>query len=101
MSEKEKTKISVCYAGTQTFHLWGKLLGSKPNQFCEFYSSIPRSHTAKHFYLTCSVRAKKQRTVEFIIEAARSSVGNNMCWERLSLVLVVVLLFFILAKTES
>lgn len=52
-------------------------LNSQPNQFREFYPSIPRSHTAKHFYLTCCVHAKKQRTVELIIEQCYGAGG--MC----------------------
>lgn len=40
---REKTKINVCYAGTRTLPLWEISLGSKPDQFLEFYPSIPRS----------------------------------------------------------
>lgn len=32
--------------------------------FVRFYPSIPRSHAAKRFYLTCNVHSKKPRTVE-------------------------------------
>ena len=97
MSEKKETNINVCDAGTQTFRLWENALGSKPNQFCEFYPSIPRSHTAKHFHLTCSVHAKKQRTVEFITEQ-RVRCGKRVLRRRLSFMMVVAFPFFILAK---
>lgn len=95
--EERNKNIHVCDAGTQTFRLWENSLGSKPNQFCEFYPSIPRSHTAKHFYLTCSVHAKKQRTVEFITEQ-RVQCGKRVLRRKLSFMMVVAFPFFILAK---
>lgn len=87
ISEKEKTKINVGYAGTQTCHLWEISLGSKPNQFCEFYLSIPRSQIAKHFLpdLQCSCQKAKTLRVHYrssVLWCRRDVCGDRGCHSR-------------------